>query len=110
MHEIELLSRDWENETMHKIPFTDAFKISATEPLHQVEAILSLKAYSLLLEEFPLSKDFIKKGKKGYELKIPVAGHQGIGRFVMGLPGEIEILGSKGFKEFLKEERKKFFD
>ncbi len=110
IHEIELINRDWENEQHHKILFTDAFKISSIEPVAMVKARLSLKAYNLLIEEYPLSRQFIKEETKGYDLKIPVAGFAGIGRFVMGLPGEIEVLGTKGFKEFLKEERKKFRD
>ncbi|MGN6531600.1 MAG: WYL domain-containing protein [Ginsengibacter sp.] len=78
--------------------------------MDNVEARLSLKAYNLLIEEFPLSREYVEEDNGGYRLKIPVAGYQGIGRFVMGLPGEIEILSSERFKEFLKEERKKLFD
>lgn len=107
--EIELINRDWENELLHKVHFTDAFRISSVKPIDNVEAKLSLKAYNLLLEEFPLCRNHINEEDGHYRLKIPVAGYQGIGRFVMGLPGEIEVLGTKGFKEFLKEERKKFF-
>ena len=111
IHEIELITRDWENEEHHhQAHFTDAFRISSVKPIGKIEATLSLKAYNLLLEEFPLSREFAKEENGVYQLKIPVAGYQGIGRFVMGLPGEIEVLGSKGFKEFLKEERKKFRD
>lgn len=108
IHEIELINRDWENEDHHKIPFTDAFRISFLNPIDKVEAKLSLKAYNLLIEEFPLSAEFVEKDNGCYRLKIPVAGYQGIGRFVMGLPGEIEILGSERFEDFLREERKKF--
>jgi predicted DNA-binding transcriptional regulator YafY len=110
IHEIELINRDWENEDLHKVHFTDAFRISSLKSIGKIEAKLSLKAYNLLLEEFPLSHEFIKEEKGFYDLKIPVAGYQGIGRFVMGLPGEIEVLGNKGFKEFVKMEKKKFFD
>jgi len=109
IHEIELINRNWENEKLHQMPFTDAFRISPPKPIGSIGVTLSLKAYNLLVEEFPLTQEFIKKEKKGYQLNIPVAGYQGIGRFVMGLPGEIEVLGSKGFKDFLREERKKVF-
>jgi proteasome accessory factor C len=109
IHEIELINQDWENEPLHKTHFTDAFRISSLEAIGNIEARLSLKAYNLLLEEFPLSREYINEEKGFYQLKIPVAGYQGMGRFVMGLPGEIEVLGTKGFKEFLREERKKFF-
>lgn len=108
VQEIELINRDWENENLHQVPFTDAFRISAMKAIAVVQARLSLKAYNLLLEEFPLSREFIKEEKKGYELKIPVAGFHGIGRFVMGLPGEIELKGPKEFKKFLWGEIKKF--
>ncbi|RNI36708.1 WYL domain-containing protein [Hanamia caeni] len=110
IHEIELINRDWENELLHKVPFTDAFRISSAKPIDNVEAKLSLKACNLLLEEFPLCRDHVNEEDGHYHLKIPVAGYQGIGRFVMGLPGEVEVLDSKGFKEFLKKEKKKFFD
>lgn len=109
IHEIELINRNWENEKLHQMPFTDAFRISAPKPIGNIEAALSLKAYNLLVEEFPLTREFIKKEKQGYQLNIPVAGYQGIGRFVIGLPGEIEIFATKGFKDFLREERKKVF-
>ena len=108
IHEIELTKRDWENEGHHKIPFTDAFRISAPKSLATVRAKLSLKAYNLLLEEYPLTRQFIKEDNKGYELKIPIAGFAGIGRFVMGLPGEIELKEPQEFKDFLREEKKKF--
>lgn len=108
--QIELTNRDWENELLHTIRFTDAFRISSAKAMDTVEARLSLKAYNLLIEEFPLSREYVEEDKATYRLKIPVAGYQGIGRFVMGLPGEIEILGSERFKDFLGEERKKFFD
>lgn len=96
IYEIELINRDWENELMHKIPFTDAFRISAIKPIGKIEATLSLKAYNLLLEEFPLCRNHVTEEDGHYHLKIPVAGYRGIGRFVMGLPGEIEVLDTKG--------------
>lgn len=110
IHEIENLNRDWENEHHHLVHFTDAFRISSVKPIGKIETKLSLKAYNLLLEEFPLSREYVKEENGSYQLKIPVAGYQGIGRFVMGLPGEVKVFGNKGFKEFLREERKKFFD
>lgn len=104
--QIELINRDWENEPLHTIRFTDAFRISASKAMDSIEARLSLKAYNLLIEEFPLSREYVEENNGAYRLKIPVAGYQGIVRFVIGLPGEIEILGSERFKEFLREEKK----
>ena len=110
IQEVESVSRDCENETFHLIPFTDAFRISGAKAIGNVEAALSLKAYNLLTEEFPLAREHVQERNGIYHLKIPIAGYQGVGRFVMGLPGEIEVSGSSGFKRYLKEELKKFLD
>jgi len=37
-----------------------------------------------------------------YKLVVPIADYHGIGRFVMGLPGEIVVRESLSFKIYLK--------
>lgn len=108
IQEVETVSRDFQNETSHHIPFTDAFRISGAGEIGKAEAKLSLRAYNLLVEEFPLARDHVRKIGGVYHLEVPIAGYQGVGRFVMGLPGEIEVSGSSGFKKYLKEELRKF--
>lgn len=105
---VEILNESWLHESSHKIQYTDAFRMSGLSPIATIEAILSLKAYNLLKEEFPLSENFIVKQDENYLLKIPVADFHGIGRFVLGLPGEIEVLSPIEFKEFLMEKAKIF--
>ncbi len=82
MSQIEIIQKYWGDELLHRLSFTDAFRISAPKPDGKVSALLSLKAYNLLIEEYRLSKEFITQEDKGYELDIPVAGFNGIGRFV----------------------------
>ena len=106
--EVERLDQDWENEQQHQVPFTDAFRIAAPKPIDEVVAILSLKAYNLLIEEYPLSRNFIEQEAQQYLLTIPVAGFNGIGRFVLGLPGEITVKTPKAFIIFLQKEQKKY--
>lgn len=91
MQDVELLPYSWHYETNHHIPFTDPFHMSAEAPFATVNARLSLKAYNLLREEYPLAEKYICKEKQGYRLKIPIADYKGIGRFVLGLPGEMEV-------------------
>jgi proteasome accessory factor C len=70
---------------------------------------LSKRAYQLLIEEFPDSIPFCKRKKSGhYIADIEVPQLQGIGRFVLGLPGEIEVLVGDEFKEYLMAQRAKF--
>jgi predicted DNA-binding transcriptional regulator YafY len=102
MKDAEALSSSWQCELEHRIPFTDAFRMAADSPLATVELILSLKAYNLLIEEYPLSEKYIRQEKNKYRLRIPVADYHGIGRYVQGLPGEVEVVGPDGFKKFLE--------
>ncbi len=105
---LELTDQSWQFVSLHQLPFTDAFRMSANQPAAVVEAVLTLKAYNLLKEDFPLSEKFIEKAHPKYHLKIPIADFHGIGRFVLGLPGEIEVHKPKEFIDFLREMRKKF--
>lgn len=65
-------------------------------------------AHHLLLEEFPLSQAFIRKKNKAVFFEGPVRDWKGIGRFVLGLPGEIEVIGPPAFKHYLEGKIKKF--
>lgn len=38
---------------------------------------------------------------KRYTLKLKVNGYEGVGRFVLGLPGEAEVVGPESFREYI---------
>jgi len=121
IEEVEVLDSGWISESLHRVPFTDAFRMSAPDILETVEAELSLKAANLLREEYPLAEGYLKplavsaegglnlseKRNLLFKLSIPVADYHGIGRFALGLPGEVKVLGPDSFKNFLKEIKKK---
>lgn len=109
IQEIEVLDRSWYYEHLHKIPFTDAFGMSADSPICSVKLRLTLKAYNLLLEEHPQAQKHLIYEGKDYLLNIPVANFPGIGRFVLGLPGEVEVIENEDFIKFLKNQQKKIF-
>jgi proteasome accessory factor C len=106
--QVEVLPYSWSYNEKHYVPFVDAFRMSANVPINNVKATLSLKAYNLLMEEFPLAENFIKPLNGKYLLDIPVADFNGIGRFVMGLLGDVQVNGPEEFVDFLKEKVKKF--
>lgn len=105
--EVKVLESAWFYEHVHEIPFFDAFRMSAPEPIAWVRALLSLKAYNLMREEYPLTQQYLKKKSNFYELKIPIADYHGIGRFVMGLPGDVKVFEPVEFKEFINDKMKK---
>lgn len=107
--DVKILSGSWRCKEFHQSPFTDAFRMAADKPIANVKAILSLKAYNLIREEYPLSEAYLKEDKENtYYLEIPIADYQGIGRFALGLPGDVKIIEPKGFKDFLKNIREKY--
>lgn len=74
----------------------------------QVRLRLSPTAHHLILEEFPLSKQFIRTDRGKVIFDGFVRHWKGIGRFVLGLPGEIEVIYPNEFRDYLNEKVRKF--
>lgn len=71
------------------------------EPI-AIQLQLSLVAYNLILEEFPLSEKYLKKvDDNNYLLTTEVGNFIGVGRFVLGLPGEIEVVYPQALISYL---------
>ena len=84
----------------------DMFGLTGEEWL-PIRMKLSDMAYHLLVEEFPLSRQFVRPVKQGGALFDGVVRHyKGVGRFVLSLPGEVKVVESGAFKKYLKERRK----
>lgn len=80
----------------------DIFGLTGDE-WRDVKMKLSSLAHHLLLEEFPSAQPDIKHRREGVFFEGRVRSWKGIGRFVLGLPGEIEVVGPEGFKKYLRE-------
>jgi proteasome accessory factor C len=82
---------------LHKYDKPDIFGFSELNgEKFDIELRLSLRAYLILKEEYPLVEPYVKKevNKATYLLKCTVNNPKVITRFVLGLKAEIEILGS----------------
>jgi proteasome accessory factor C len=88
-------------ENLHKNTTTDIFSFSG-DSNSWVTLRLSMRAYLLLREEFPLSIPYVEKKEDHYQFHGPVASFEGIGRFVMGLIDEIQVAGTPAFIDFLR--------
>ena len=67
---------------------------------------LSLRAYVLLREEYPLALPYLEKENdepKTFTFHGPVLTFKGVGRFVMGLADEVRIVNPKEFKTYIRE-------
>lgn len=109
--QVSVLTTDWQHELLHQVPYIDAFRMSATGVLNTVVAELTLRAANLLLEEYPLAEKYLTEQTGStpflYRLSISVADFHGIGRFVLGLPGEIKVHSPIEFTNFLSDAQKK---
>lgn len=68
---------------------------------------LSFMAYRLLFEEFPGSRAYLTLKDNGamypYEFRYAVRDFRGIGRFILGLTGEVVVVDSEELRTFLRE-------
>ena len=104
---VELLPTTWQFAAKHQTGFIDIFRIHSPETF-PVKLKLSLRAVSLLTEEYPLSAQFVEKiSDTEWILTTDVCSFEGVGRFVMGLLEDVEILESETLKKFVSEKIRK---
>ncbi len=102
---VEILDKGWEFEQEHKEGLMDLFRINSFEQI-PVKLKLGIRAASLLVEEYPLGEKYISPlpdDPSHFILDTWVCGYEGVGRFVLGLLDDIEIIEGDGLKAFLKE-------
>jgi proteasome accessory factor C len=92
----------WQFEKKHGSTRIDAFGMSGTKPI-RVKLKLSPLALRLLEEEHPFTSLSIRKSDNAPILSCDVYSFEGVGRFIMGLLNEIEILEPDELKIFVEE-------
>ena len=102
MGSVEITDADWGFEDCHRQLFTDIFLFSG-ETRYNVVLRMGILSRNLMLEEYPLSeKCFMQEDSGHWIFETEVASFLGIGRFVLGLFSDIEIIGSDDFIEYVK--------
>ena len=104
--EVIIEKTGWQYAHRHSIPFTDAFGMSAEAPAATIKLRLNLKACNLLQEEHPQAKQYLQPAGNEYIVDIPVADYHGVGRFALGLPGDVQVIAPIAFKRFLEKQVK----
>ena len=91
----------WKHTRKHKTGKIDIFRMNSSETFH-ITLKLGLRAMNLLVEEFPLAAPQLRKlpGNQ-WLLDTDVCSPEGVGRFVMGLPEDIEIINSPELREYI---------
>ena len=99
--EVIALQKPFAFEALHEKNQTDIFGFTGRGNTW-ITLELSLRAYLLLREEFPLAVPFLTKEEDHYLFHGPVANFEGVGRFTLGLIDEIKIKAPDEFKTFLR--------
>ena len=108
MEEVEVLDAEpWRCEAQHEKPGMDVFRMAGPEAF-RVRLRLSMKAKNLLVEEYPLSERDLQPDGEDWILDTGICAVAGVGRFVCGLAGEIEILEGEPLKDYLREYSQNF--
>ena len=98
----------WQYEDQHESGFIDPFRNSGKRET-TVKIQLSMRARNLMIEEYPLTENYILPAQKSkYVYEGPVCKYEGIGRFVLGLPGEVEVHAPEGFIKWLERKKEKY--
>ena len=106
---VRLLPQRWQYAVEHKSGNMDVFRISSFEQL-PVKLKLNLRAANLLTEEYPLSEKYITKTNNNeWIFETKVCSLEGVGRFIMGLLLDIEIVESDELKIFIQK-KLQFFE
>ena len=109
---VEISGNGWQYSELHKETYMDIFRMIAAPNSNLIEVKLKLGrlSYNLLMEEYPLAERCISQiDNDHWMLDTTVANMQGIGRFVVGLMDDIEIIDSPELEEFLSNYIKRYF-
>ena len=88
--------------------YLDVFGLAGSRPIALV-LHLTERAYRLLWEEVPTARAFLLAAPANaaegfpYQFRGEVASFLGIGRFVLGLPADVQVVEPVAFREYLRE-------
>ena len=110
IEDVAVLTEPWANESSHRQMHTDVFMFSGEE-LMPVELRLGTLACQMMKEEYPLTAGSMQADGEGHWLlRLNVCSYAGIGRFVLGLYDDIEILGSEAFRQYVSEKIRTMYE
>jgi proteasome accessory factor C len=90
-------------EKLHETSAADIFGMSGAATT-LITLKLKMRAYLLLREEFPLAIPYLEKLDDGvFQFHGPVKSFEGVARFVLGLAGDVSVVGPGEFAAFVSE-------
>ena len=98
---VEVLDSEWQCAERHDKGFIDIFRMTGFKQ-HRVQVKLGMLARNLLIEEYPLAeRDIAPIDATHWLLDTMVCNYVGVGRFVMGLLDDVEIVESPELEAYV---------
>ena len=99
---VVITDADWAFADSHKQVYTDIFLFSG-DTRHHISLRMGQLSHNLMLEEYPQSERcFTQEDDSHWLFPTAVVSYLGIGRFVLGLFSDIQIIGDEGFKMYVR--------
>ena len=98
---VDVSLADWQHEDKHEKIETDCFRMAGKEDI-PVTLKMTLKAKNLLIEEYPLASKYVSYDGQNWWFKGNVKDLAGVGRFVLGLADQMNIIDSPALVNYLK--------
>lgn len=99
---VVITDADWAFADSHKQVYTDIFLFSG-DTRHHISLRMGQLSHNLMLEEYPQSERcFTQEDDSHWLFTTDVVSYLGIGRFVLGLFSDIQIIGDEGFKKYVR--------
>ena len=100
--QVEVSLADWQHEDMHEKIETDCFRMAGKEDI-PVTLKMTLKAKNLLIEEYPLASKYVSYDGEYWWFRGNVKDLAGVGRFVIGLADQIQVIGSEELVNYIRD-------
>lgn len=101
---VEITDKPWSCRDMHHEKKMDIFRMTGEDEI-PVVLELDLRARNILLEEYPSAGAMLSPAgdDNKWILKTDVYSLEGIGRFYIGLAGDIRIIDAPGLKDYAED-------
>lgn len=99
---VEVASAPWQHADLHRQGFVDIFRMTGHNQ-YPVKLELGVMAHNLILEEYPLSQQYIKQiAPERWLLTTSVCNYAGAARFVIGLADNVKIVDSPDLVAYIR--------
>ena len=105
---VEILDSEWQFAESHTKGFIDIFRMNGEKRL-PITLSLGLMARNLLVEEYPLSEQYLTERDGRWILSTEVADYAGVTRFVVGLLDDIKIIDSPDLEAYIARYVERFW-